>query len=244
MITADSATLTPRRRDSTAVQRKATRRTSRLSQNACVILNGSLQYTESPRTVDSSAMFKQANFSQNLNEYKFGNWGKRRFFLPTIPRSEESPVIIQNLRELTQKGDLEGMSILLHSGVSANLVVDPVRHRTPLHIAASREDVLMSQLLLRFHADPSIRDGSLDGPTPEKMGWSAVDIAKARECLCLVAFFNLEVSRVESRPPEGVAGRLTVGLELPGSRDRNAILERPIRLDLRASEPGFMRSDS
>lgn len=197
-----------------------------------------------------SAMFKQNNFSQELPEYKFGNWGNRFYFLPTIPRSEESPLVVKTLKELTEAGDLEGMKILLHSGVSANLVVDPLRHRTPLHIAASREDVLMSQLLLRFHADPHVRDGSLDGPTPEKMGWSAADIAKARECLSLVSFFSLEVSN--GRPPEGVSGRLSVGLEPQRTRTTprgtklrqpSASLDRPIRLDLHPTEPGFMRRD-
>eukprot|EP00929_Paragymnodinium_shiwhaense_P079747 TRINITY_DN41569_c0_g1_i1.p1 TRINITY_DN41569_c0_g1~~TRINITY_DN41569_c0_g1_i1.p1 ORF type:complete len:270 (+),score=61.44 TRINITY_DN41569_c0_g1_i1:210-1019(+) len=185
--------------------------------------------------------FKE-NFSEAVNEYKFGNWSKRAHFLPPLSSSaveQDGGLIALRLKEKTKAGDVDSVKILLHSSVSPNLSVDH-RRRTALHYATLRADVPMVQLLLRFSADPGKLDSSLDGPTPERAGWSPLELAQKAENLPILALFSAEVHPHTGRAPDGIKGKLNLGVQPARLLDATGMAGRPLRIDLRACEPSFL----
>jgi len=173
---------------------------------------------------------KRSPFKENLDEYRLGNWGNRSYFLPTVPCADDNPVVLKRFKEMAETGNLEGVKLLLHSRISPNLIVDEAQRRMPLHIAAARSDVLMTQLLLRFGADTTWTDASSDPLDSSREGRNPGEIAEAKEFLPVVALCQ---SHATGLP-------LSLGPEEPGLRMANARLERPIRLDPRTDLPNFM----
>eukprot|EP00928_Gymnodinium_smaydae_P034181 TRINITY_DN24292_c0_g1_i1.p2 TRINITY_DN24292_c0_g1~~TRINITY_DN24292_c0_g1_i1.p2 ORF type:complete len:211 (+),score=27.37 TRINITY_DN24292_c0_g1_i1:57-689(+) len=160
-------------------------------------------------------------FEELLDKYKHGNWGSRFHFLPTVSNSDSSEITVARMRMLVECGNTSGVKILLHSAASPNIVVDVTNRRTPLHLAVQNNDIAMCQLLLRFHADPDMADGSQDGPRNDAMGWTARDLATSNELLPLVELF-----RRGSQDLDEPAGCVH--------------LQRRFQLDLRVNERGFM----
>jgi len=188
--------------------------------------------------------FKE-NFSEPLTDYKFGNWNNRSVFLPSLTPSaaqdEAGPVAVR-LREKTKAGDIDSVKMLLQSGVSPNLHIDH-KKRTALHYATMASNVPMVQLLLRFFADPHKTDVSLDGPNAEVSGWCPLDIAEKDANLPIMALFSVKVdaNAVVGRPPEGVAGRLHLGVQPPTTSLRSRFFGGPLRIELRSREAGFLQ---
>jgi len=171
-----------------------------------------------------------SDFSARLETYRLGSWGNRRTYLPTLENVDEqnNPKLVGRFRELVEVRGIEQLRILLHSGVSPNLAISPPK-RTALHIAAERGDELMCQLLLSFKADPLLEDETV--ATADDSGhWTPRAIARKHQHLQVIHLFNAHC---------GFEDLLDVGPN-PGPPR----FEKPMRLDLRAHEPGFMSSSA
>merc|ERR1712107_618090 len=80
------------------------------------------------------------------------------------------------------------------------------------------------------------------GPSSERSGWAAMDIAEKDVNLPILALFSVAIDSSSGRPPEGVAGRLDLGVQPPSTSLRARFpLGGPLRIDLRSREPGFLQ---
>merc|ERR1712079_883314 len=117
--------------------------------------------------------------------------------------ADENEVIVARFLQMLLDDNLDGVRLLLHSGVPPSMQVASPR-RTALHIAAERNATLMCQLLLSFRADPIIEDA---------VGWTPLLIAKELEFLHLVHLFERSNGEKFTSPP----GEKTMRLELRSS---------------------------
>lgn len=138
-----------------------------------------------------------------VGDYEPGKWTHRCRYLPTVVGADENDVIVERFLQMLLNDNLDGVKLLLHSGVPPCMTVASPR-RTALHIAAERNATLMCQLLLSFRADPHIEDC---------VGWTPVLIARELEFLHLVHLFERSHGEKFTPPP----GEKTMRLELRSS---------------------------
>lgn len=157
------------------------------------------------------------------DHYKVGNWDNRNTYFPVLQWAGESSPLQQRFKDLVEARNMQQIRILLHSGVSPNLPLYPLR-RTALHRAAEMGDELLCQLLLSFKADPMVEDESQGAQGFQ----TAKDIAKKNQSLQLTHLFNAHLGKSEL---------LDVGPNAGPLRS-----DKPIRIHLKAYEPCFMSS--
>lgn len=185
-----------------------------------------------PEHVDDS-------FAESLDRHKLGNWGDRAYFLPSIPCSPGRPQMAQRLRERVEASDVRQVRLLLHAGVPPDTPLIQPLGRTALHLAADRGDGLMCQLLLSFSADPLLADNTPSKPN-DAGHRTPMDLAQMHAHDHVRHLFDAHLLRLRS-----------ANESLDSSADRPADLgpggppppvQCPVRLRLRAIEPGFMKS--
>lgn len=181
------------------------------------------------------------------DDYRRGNWENRSLFFPTIRDVEENAEVCAQFRRMVEAGDLDGTRLLLHAGVPPVLPIGMYR-RTALHMATERNDVLMCQLLLSFHADPLQEDTQL-AVARNKGAWTSLDIAIELEHLPLVHLFEMQARRQQEaaeaavRQVEAAAQQNRDGCSMPvkdhgfPSPSKRSF---PLRLEIHANERGFM----
>lgn len=158
-----------------------------------------------------------------VGEYKVGSWSQRNTYLPKLDWAEESPVLCERFKNLIEARDMNQIRILLHGGFPPNMRLYPVR-RSALHRATELGDELLCQLLLSFKADPLCAD-DFRGFAGEKSHLTPLDIAERNQQLHLTHLFNAHL---------GNSHLIDVGPSAGRAR------EHPIRVPLKAYEPGFM----
>lgn len=185
-----------------------------------------------PEHVDDS-------FAENLDRHKLGNWGDRAYFLPSIPCTAGRPQVAQRLRQRVEASDVRQVRLLLHAGVPPDTQLTQPLGRTALHIAAEKGDGLMCQLLLGFRADPRLMDNSPAKPN-DTGHHTPMQLAQMHAHDHVCHLFDAHLLRLRSSCDY-----------LDSSADRPADLgpdgppppvQCPVRLRLRAAEPGFMTS--
>lgn len=160
--------------------------------------------------------------------YQPGNWDDCRFFMPTVTDIENNSDAVAQFRQTVVDLDYTAARLLLNAGFPVNQSLSPVRERAALHLAAETGDIMMCKLLLQFKANPhqnckvnhtrASAAFALTGRTP-------LDIAKAREHIPVVHLFS-------------ISGRAAVDLDR--GVDPPARIEFPLRVELKANEPGLM----
>lgn len=185
-----------------------------------------------PEHVDDS-------FAESLDKHKLGNWGDRAYFLPSIPCKPERPQVAQRLRQRVEASDVRQVRLLLHAGVPPDTPLTQPLGRTALHLAADRGDGLMCQLLLSFRADPRLEDNTPAKPN-DAGHRTPMSLAQMHAHDHVCHLFDAHLLRLRSARDD-----------LDSSADRPADLgpggppppvQCPVRLRLRATEPGFMTS--
>lgn len=180
-------------------------------------------------------------FAEKLQKHKLGNWGDRAYFLPSIPGSAGKPLVAQRLRQRVEASDVRQVRLLLHAGVPPDTPLQQPLNRTALHLAADRGDELMCQLLLSFRADPRLTDN-----TPPKAGDAGrrtpMELASrgAHDHVCHLFDAHLLRLRASSGffdPDSSMNRPADLGPDGPPPP-----VQCPVRLRLRAAEPGFMRA--
>lgn len=175
----------------------------------------------------------ERDFGKSLGRFRLANWGDKEFYLPTIA-SESRPPIVDRMRERVAACDLVQVKLLLHAGVPPDLFgVAPRRlgGGTALHFAAHRGDELMCQLLLSFLASPELTDFT-PAAGGEQGRLTAIDIATKAGHTHLVHLFNAHLIRVKKECKIQPADLGPGGMPPP--------FPHPVRVRLRAGEPGFM----
>lgn len=164
-------------------------------------------------------------------QYEPGRWDDCRFFMPSLTEVGKNRDALADFRQRVLDSDYSGVKLILNAGFPANYPLTPGRERTGLHLSAEAGDMLMCKLLLEFKANPyqnckmipqrSTSAVTLTGRTP-------MDIAKVREHVPVVHLFS-QSNLGRAAPPE-----LDRGIDPP------ARIEFPLRLELKANEPGLM----
>jgi hypothetical protein len=165
---------------------------------------------------------------ENIVRYKVGCWDNRGRYFPGLEWAKQDKYVQDRFKALVEERNMNQIRILLHSGVSPNMPLYPMK-RTPLHRAVELGDELLCQLLRSFKADPLLEDDNqrlpANGGNAKR---SPMDLAEVQEQLHLMQLFRAHLGQLDT---------LDVG---PDARLMSS--EKPIRLHLRADEPCFMNS--